>query len=1146
MIDQFFDEASLQKAYAKYMNSNGFWDFEMVDEQKQPCSEWLDNPYVLKNDLKEALANLNELNYQRYVHGKVDITYSQYVDMIYDHCVRVFEKATRQVIHPTNFVLQNYIFSHDPASVVGDEFSRVVFFKDYRISYDLISKTHAKNVYRIVREKRISTKGLPRHTSNTERPDFAIYINGLPMVVIEMKSPGGISNAFSDYMRKVSYSFFQFCVGLDGESAFVTSSVKRQPRLWRLYGSQKDKYENDCIALVDELLCNPKQLLFYLRNCIIQTHDFGKGELLALSIQQYNVLKQCNLRLEALEVCRDNGDSRELREAVKQAARTGKSITMRSIAELIGRDYSHLFRSIIINVPDLNLKEQLGGVFGGIYVPNLGRATVIKTKQEYIDVIANGSVGIFVMNMQKYSEAVVSHYSDRNDVLFILDEVHIQQKGKGAARRSMNFPNASYIGFTASPRILQNGESVINQTMLEYGNSLAEYMDEYNNADALAANITVPVEYQQVVWSSNLDEVRIDPMDAVVYANWRAKILECEEGFEDIREQIELTFSEQIEKGIDADFETIVNSYISDHISSMNQAAQEKLRLEAIQNRMDVVLNDFKEKRIHYANTGLDNPKAFWVVNNKREALDIMAHVQRTFSSYKVDDVRFGCDISYDYSDIDHVNEKFAEFQQDLFYEVDELGQVIKTDYTIDTIQKLNMIDYGQDPIKVFDKTDGDKIDVLIVVGKHLKGYDNPNLCVVYCDTSIDEISKIYQLITRPATFAPGKRIGYFVDMTLTDKNKQTYKLSLDHYEQNNVTQTEQYSYLDANAIAQLNDKMTELFSYLARFLGITEDEFIDTSLVKEAIILSLGTQFDDNISDLYKDNQDRFYSILKQIKKIQKQLAVSRNYRSHEIKIKNLSAALAELYSLVNTERARVRVSKDNLTDVLNEMSVLLGYDGGISEMLDVKFEQIESVDVDSVEVKDHKRRNAITDKLGKLQLRVGSQPNSLRDRIVAIVSQIERRVDLDEKEKLLAEIDELLEAEKGRQATLTHGLMNKFSASVYMWLVYQSDNSDIDLDNDCVLRIFSDNLGLSLERYFSDHCLDTWDRSSTLDFLVEQCEVAVRSTWEFLNSDMKDELVAFKSGYIFKNIRKKVFKSDDNMLRVLKVLLDDLQNLR
>lgn len=98
-------------------------------------------------------------------------------------------------------------------------------------SYNIISfNNYADNEYTIIKEKRMIGK------NGLEQPDFAMYINGIPLIVWEVKTKQTtLKKALKEFGLKDTYSKFILCLGTDGDDAFLTGSKKIFFK-WKKYG----------------------------------------------------------------------------------------------------------------------------------------------------------------------------------------------------------------------------------------------------------------------------------------------------------------------------------------------------------------------------------------------------------------------------------------------------------------------------------------------------------------------------------------------------------------------------------------------------------------------------------------------------------------------------------------------------------------------------------------------------------------------------------------------------------------------------------------------------------------------------------------------------------------------------------------------
>ena len=725
-------------------------------------------------------------------------------------------------------------------------------------TYSVISHTYyANNQFFIIKEKRIvSSKGI-------ESPDFAMYINSIPLIVFEVKTPkAGLDAAFKDYCLKESYSKFMLCLGTDGMEAFLTGS-KVQKYKWKKYGDNKlknifhdiaefienlqtrerednfkatidnvfsdhekrsvlmaisgllghdvssilsglteIKQEHSSIRnallidlksvidlessgledLIDELIDDPKNLFFYMKYCVLTDKKNGKDFLINHRVQQYYTIKKLNHKLRVIS--NDQEKKRKihalLNELIVHVQRSGKSITIRSAANLIVEQYHHLFRKIYICVPDLTILDVMKKAFAH----NTIKIKRIRSRFEYVKSINDQSAEatLYLYNIQKttddndmgmFCENVKNKYVN-SDVLFIIDEVHFSQDKQQSDIRRANFPNASFLSFTATPKIKEKTEVKVNHTALLYSNSDSEgnvhYLDELILEDAISMGIVLPVRFEKVKYHQSADIEASKEVDDKVFKyseeylknsehkyaiqarqeEAERKIREKNDSQPEDRRMTDEELSHIIKRSNEFEYKRYFDLLSSEIEKSENESLIESLRKDKIR----FVTEDMTNKREKcYSHNGKPSfiTKAFIVVKSQNEAQKYIKAVNElsgkddnTYSGY-----RFGVDFSQ---------------------------QQISTSET-DVLDQLNKISSEFKIIEHFEsqKNDSERVDILIIVDKYLMGYDNKELVAVYCDKKISEPAKLFQLITRSATVREGKKQGFFVDLNFSEDNYNTY-----------------------------------------------------------------------------------------------------------------------------------------------------------------------------------------------------------------------------------------------------------------------------------------------------------------------------------------------------------------------------------
>ena len=669
--------------------------------------------------------------------------------------------------------------------------------------YNLINfQKPVENEIFVVKEKRIQ-----KNNGGYEKPDFAIYMNGIPVFAIEVKTrKAGLDEAFKDYQTKKTYHKFIGCIGTDLDYTFIAMDPTAPSFfLWKAYGENKNPQQKGQ-SNIEELLCEilpannaSKGLLFYIQNCSFILENETGDKIINHRCQQYYTVKKLDIILKNIETAKEDGKRDSLiKEVVKHAQRSGKSITILSLVNLLATEYPTLFSKVYIFVPDLTILSVLKKAFGKQAIPGTGKPLqVIDKIKNYEKTIEHKEKGltVYLMNIQK-SRIENKTYPD-NDVLILIDEVHTHQNGLGAESRDINFPLASYVSFTATPRFKSLKGDLVDVTATTYGKTPIDvneinYLDEFNMSDALELGIVAKLHYEKASIAEEWDKEKSAELEVVINDSARQKI----ESDYELKEQVFIREENIIEHGrgrlaggliSKAEFEEIKASAYEDAL----WAIQTKLVKEAngftafnimqsmIEDKIEFIIDDIKNKRENLAFKEESNKppfktKALWFVHDTKVAKKIIRHIKSISNSeenqYK--GVRFGIDYS----------------EQALNDDVDASGDIQKAKREVDALNSTYF--YGNHVLNDFESQDEYAIDVLIVVGKYLMGYDLGTLMTVYLDTEVKEPAKFFQMATRPITTYPKKNVGYLVDMTMGETNYDTFLTSLRYYDNDSRMKT--------------------------------------------------------------------------------------------------------------------------------------------------------------------------------------------------------------------------------------------------------------------------------------------------------------------------------------------------------------------
>lgn len=362
-----------------------------------------------------------------------------------------------------------------------------------------------------------------------KRPDVICFVNGMPLVVFELKSPSREETDASDaylqlrnYMHHIPSLFVPnvFCVMSDMAETRVGTITSDEDRYvaWKsVDGDYSETKMATWKTMVDGMM--PKTRLMDIVKNFVCFNDAGEKvvKILAAYHQYFGVTKAIDRAVEAVD-----GDGKI--GVFWHTQGSGKSLSMVFFAHLL---QERLHCPTIVVITDRNdLDDQLFGQFGRCK-DFLRQSPVQATSRENLKELLVGreANGIIFTTMQKFTDGD-EPLCDRSNVVVMVDEAHRGQYGMtermdehgkvsvGAARVVRKaLPNASYIGFTGTPIALED-----RNTREIFG----DYIDVYDMTQSVEDESTKPVYYESRVVALKLDEGTLAQLDAT-YAEFAAQ-----------------------------------------------------------------------------------------------------------------------------------------------------------------------------------------------------------------------------------------------------------------------------------------------------------------------------------------------------------------------------------------------------------------------------------------------------------------------------------------------------------------------------------------------------------------------------------------------------------------------------------------------
>ena len=383
--------------------------------------------------------------------------------------------------------------------------------KSYTMRY--IDWEHPENnVFHVTEEFAVTRAG----SNDTYRPDIVLFVNGIPLVVIECKRPdikGAEEQAISQHLRNQQedgirslyvYSALLLAIGNSFGSYATTGSPAQFWSKWHEMFINKEEeadYWTRLQKLVAERgvtpqdeylynLCRPERLLELIFHFTI--YDAGIKKL--ARYQQYFTVKQTVERVKTIEAGHRNGG------VVWHTQGSGKSLTMVMLAQKIAQEPSIRNPRIVLVTDRTDLDSQITKTFRkcGKEVEN---AT---TGQRLVDLLESDTDAVVTTVINKFATAIkkIRQPLSNPNIFILIDEAHRSQYKELAVQMNRVLPNACKIAFTGTPLMKKD-----KNTARTFGGIIKPV---YTVKQAVDDKAVVPLLYEGRIVPQSVNEEPID------------------------------------------------------------------------------------------------------------------------------------------------------------------------------------------------------------------------------------------------------------------------------------------------------------------------------------------------------------------------------------------------------------------------------------------------------------------------------------------------------------------------------------------------------------------------------------------------------------------------------------------------------------
>ena len=357
--------------------------------------------------------------------------------------------------------------------------------------------------------------------TSERRPDIVLFINGLPLAVIELKNPtdekATILTAFRQiqtYKQQIPalFTYNEALVISDGLEARIGALTADTEWFlpWRTIEGENEAPSTElALEVLIKGAFEKQRFLSYLKHFIV--FEETEGDTIAKKIagyHQFHAVKKAvdtTVQASSLEGDKQCG-------VVWHTQGSGKSLTMAFYAGSIIQHRLMENPTLVVITDTNDLDDQLFGTFARCHQLLRQEPAQAQNRRHLRELLKVASGGVVFTTVQKFfpegEETRFPQLSDRRNIVLIADEAHRSQYGfiDGFARHIRDaLPNASFIGFTGTPIELTD-----RNTRAVFG----DYISIYDIQRAVQDKATVPIYYESRLAEIELDEnekPHIDP-----------------------------------------------------------------------------------------------------------------------------------------------------------------------------------------------------------------------------------------------------------------------------------------------------------------------------------------------------------------------------------------------------------------------------------------------------------------------------------------------------------------------------------------------------------------------------------------------------------------------------------------------------------
>lgn len=335
------------------------------------------------------------------------------------------------------------------------------------------------------------------------RPDILIFLNGIPIVDIEAKSPTAsvsvnYENAIGQIKRyeRVAMKLFWpncFNIATDGLKTFYAPTYASDQYFLQWRDDDLEKKLDGQLEMTLTSLLEKERLIDIIKNFIVfeQTKD-GRIKKMA----RYQQLRATNKIVERV------AQGEKKRGLIWHTQGSGKSLTMFFTAWKLRFDKSLKNPKVFVLVDRIDLDNQIYDSFINSGGKNVIRVTSMRDLEKKI---TDDTRGIFISTIEKFNDLPLHLENPNENIIVLSDEAHRSNEGIAGIKLRDSMRKAFFFGFTGTPI----DKTTLN-THRNFGQEGEMYLDYYSIQQAIDDGATLPVTYEARLSKFFIDEEKLD------------------------------------------------------------------------------------------------------------------------------------------------------------------------------------------------------------------------------------------------------------------------------------------------------------------------------------------------------------------------------------------------------------------------------------------------------------------------------------------------------------------------------------------------------------------------------------------------------------------------------------------------------------